>query len=356
VHLPLDRINVLIGINGAGKSNLISFFKLLSWITPYPGGLQIYVAKSGGANAILHDGSAVTPQITAAMTFETEKGTNEYYMRLFHAAPDTLIFAEEKFRFSDKAFTSKAPWIQLGAGHKESTLRDFSEKDVGSKATTARTILSFLRRCVVYQFHNTSETARMRGKWDIEDASFLKEDAANLGPFLLRLREDYSGAYRRIVETIRQIAPFFSDFVLEPKHGSVLLQWREEGTDVVFGAHQASDGTLRTMALVTLLLQPEENLPGVVILDEPELGLHPQAIQIVAGLLKSTSHRTQIVLATQSMAFVDQFAPEHIVVVERHQRQSSFRRLDAEKLKDWLQDYSLSELWEKNVVGDRSSE
>jgi predicted ATPase len=218
---------------------------------------------------------------------------------------------------------------------------------------TARVIRHLLRQCVVYQFHNTSETARIRQRWDEKDNRFLKEDAANIAPFLFRLRESVPLAYRRIVETVRQVMPFFADFVLEPTNGRILLQWQEQQTDVVFGAHQASDGTLRTIALIALLLQPTEDIPAVLILDEPELGLHPFAINIVAGLVKSVSAHRQVLLATQSMTFIDHFEAEDIIAVNRKGRESEFVRPDPERLREWLDEYSLADLWEKNILGGR---
>ena len=129
------------------------------------------------------------------------------------------------------------------------------------------------------------------------------------------------------------------------------MKWRERGSDLEFGAHQASDGTLRTIALISLLLQPERDLPSVLILDEPELGLHPFAIDIVAGLLKSASLSAQVFVATQSMSLLNYFEPEDVIVVDRIGRESKFRRLNSIELKDWLEDYSLAELLEKNVIG-----
>ena len=219
--------------------------------------------------------------------------------------------------------------------------------------TTAKVIRDLLRRIVVYQFHNTSSTARVKDKWRVEDNRWLKEDAGNLAPVLLRLRDDQGSYYQRIVDTIRLILPFFSDFELNPDHGSLLLQWRERDSDQVFDVAQSADGMLRALALVTLLLQPEQDLPDVLIIDEPELGLHPYAINIVGGLIRSLATRIQVVVATQSAQLIDCFDPRDIVVVERDQRRSSFRRLNADDLSDWLQEYSLSELWEKNVLGGR---
>jgi predicted ATPase len=366
-------LNVMIGANGTGKSNLISFFKFLEWMTRSPGELQYFVGKYGGASALLHDGAQITPELAASLAFENAQGKHEYAIRLAPAARDTLLFAEERFRLSWSALPGSTDWVSLDVGHGEREIVRVAELpasaewvslDAGHReaeiiraaeggVSTARAILRMLRGCVVYQFHDTSDTARIRQRWSVDDNRFLKEDAANLAPFLYRLREAHPKHYSRVVETIRQIAPFFADFELEPSTGTVLLQWRERYTDVLFGPHQASDGTLRMMALVALLLQPEDELPTVVILDEPELGLHPYAINIIAGLLRSVSSHTQVILATQSMTLVDYFRPEEIVVVERLGRETTFRRLDTDRLKDWLEEYSLAELWEKNVIGGR---
>ena len=268
-----------------------------------------------------------------------------------HAANDTFIFAEEKYRFSRFGGPSKADWISLDPGHKEAEIANRA----GEGDRTATTILWLLKNCIVYHFHNTSESARIRNRWEIDDNHFLKEDGGNLAPFLYRIKESSPLSYRRIIETIRLILPFFDDFILEPIGDSILLQWREPGSDLTFSSSNASDGTLRIMALITLLLQPDEMIPPVLILDEPELGLHPYAINIVAGLLNSVSTHSQVIAATQSMTFIDHFNPEDIVVVDREERESTYKRLDPDHYKDWLAEYSIAELWEKNVIGGRPS-
>lgn len=344
-------LTVLIGPNGAGKSNFISFFSLLSWALNPPGGLQEYVARQGGASALLHDGSARTKQIEANLSLVTDAGRNEFSFHLAHAAGDTLIFTEELYRFSRRDFPKPASWTNLGAGHREARLIEKAEKG----ETTARVIHSLLRKVIHHQFHNTSSTARVRQKWAMDDGRWLKEDAANLAPFLLRLQTEQAGYYRRIVETVRLILPFFADFELVPEYGSVLLRWRERGSDQIFHAGQAADGMLRILALVALLQQPKEDLPDVLILDEPELGLHPYAIEVLAQLLRSASQEIQVIVATQSVSLVDRFEsePDRVVVVDRVGRESKYTRLTREALESWLQDYSLSELWEKNVIGGR---
>lgn len=381
LDLDLSPINVLIGANGSGKSNFISFFKLLSWMMQPTGQLQFFVGQSGGANSFLFDGAAVTPQIEAELNFESNSGNNDYSFRLFHAASDTFVFAEEKYRRNissnstgqgllnprsnnlknpainyssnsgdlDSPFSGLANWASLDAGHRESRLINTAVNQI------AKDISSLIQDFIPYQFHDTSQTARFKQRWSIDDNQRLKEDAGNLAPFLLRIRENEPRYYQRIIETLSQIAPFFADFVLVPMGNTILLQWREKGTDLVFSPHQASDGTLRAMALVTLLLQPPDSLPDVLILDEPELGLHPYAINIIGGLINSVSNRCQVILATQSPLLVDCFDPEEVIVVERNDRESSFKRLVETDLEDWLEEYSLSELWNKNVIGGRPS-
>lgn len=349
----LDRfepapMNVLIGPNGAGKSNFISYFRFLNWMLS--GDLQEHIASLGGGQMVLHDGANISREIEAAIELDTGQRWEEYAFRLFYAAGDTLVFACEKFRVSFKDNPQRRSWKELGVGQKESMLASASDGEVGK---TMQILLEKLRKVSVYQFHNTSLTSRMRSKWGIEDNRWLKEDAANIGSFLLRLKKNEQSSYAKIVNQLRLILPFFHDFVLEPEYDRVLLQWREKGSDVIFDASQASDGMLRTIALIALLAQPTGLLPDVIVLDEPELGLHPYAIEAIAGLIKSAARHSQVFVATQSATFIDHFEPEDIVVVERRGRESIFKRLDSESLAGWLENYSISELWEKNVLGGR---
>ena len=339
-------LTALIGPNGVGKSNFISFFRMMSWALAKPDDLAFYVGQQGGASKLLHDSPARTRQIETELTIRTDAGENQYAFRMVFAAGDTLIFADERYRLSRDDYYSVAPSSETGPGHRAPQLLIMD-----AEGPTARDIRDILRKIIVHQFHNTSDTARIRGKWAVDDNRFLKEDAANIAPVLLRLKERDGRCYQRIVDTIRLILPFFSDFVLEPEYRNLLLGWRERNSDQVFSVSQASDGMLRVIALVTLLLQPEQSLPDVLILDEPELGLHPYAINIVGGLIGAVSTKTQVIVATQSMPLVDCFKPEEIVVVEREGRGSVFKRLDPAVLEGWLEDYSLSELWEKNVIG-----
>ena len=341
-------LTVLIGPNGVGKSNFISFFRMLSWALADERNLPRFVGEQGGASMLLHCGPQVTREIEADLTLLSQAGENRYAFRLFYAAGDTLIYADERYRFTRAGFGTIADWTETGAGHSSPRLITSGPQD-----TTAPVIRSMLRKIIVHQFHDTSPTSRMRSKWDVDDNRWLREHAGNIAPVLLRLRENEPRCYRRIVNTIRLILPFFSDFELEPDYGRMLLSWSEFDSDRIYGASQASDGMLRVIALVTLLLLPEEDLPDVLVLDEPELGLHPFAINIVGGLIRAASTKVQVIAATQSTALVDCFGPEDIVIVERDGASSVFARPNPDELSEWLDDYTLSELWDKNVLGGR---
>lgn len=353
-HMDFDLrpLNVFIGPNGAGKSNFLALFSLLNYMTT--NGLQLHVGKLGGANAFLYYGVKQTKQIHCELYFETEAGQNYYQMRLVNAARDTLLFADEKIAFTKKGSIKPMSPVSLGAGHRETMLGENLQTLTLNK--TANVICDLMKQWKFYQFHDTSAEANIKTKTYIGDNRYLRSDAGNLAAFLFRLANQEPKYYKRIVATIQQIAPFFDDFLLRPtieRDDYILLEWKEKNSDLVFSANQLSDGTLRMMALVTLLLQPQ--LPSLICIDEPELGLHPYAIKVLASLLKMASMKSQIIVSTQSVTLVDALEPEDLVVVNRKEGQTVFERLDQEKLAQWLSEYSLGELWEKNVIGGRPS-
>lgn len=343
------QLTVLIGPNGAGKSNFLSFFRLLQPLSLGPDQFQRHVGQQGGASKLLLDGPSVTPTMDVKLYFLSDAGQIDYKFRLAYAADDNLITDYERYRVEEGDQTGPASWRSLGAGHLGSRLKDFESKD-----ETTIQIVNALLGMFPYHFHDTSMTSHLRRKAEIAKGGLFWPDGYNIAPFLYRLKRNKGQSYQRIVETLRLILPFFSDFYLEPDEDHLLLAWRETESDQIFTASQAADGMLRAIALVTLLLQPDETLPYLLIIDEPELGLHPYAINIIGGLIRAASQKTQVIVATQSPAFVDCFEPSDIVVVEREGRESTFRRLeDNEELSEWLEEYTLSELWEKNVIGGR---
>ncbi len=355
MDLELRPLNVLIGANGAGKSNLVSFFKMLNEMMA--GRLQQYIAGAGRAQSILYYGPKQTPALVAALQIEIGNEVVTYYARLSHVAGDTLVVDE-----SIDAADGEATWHDTSRGPPHESWYLIAshglESHIGHRAdggnALEQAVRQFLDGCRVYHFHDTSSTARVIQYCYIGDSRSLLPDGANLAAVLLRLREENRTVYHRIVATIRLVAPFFQDFDLEPAGPNkieVILNWRDRGSDQVFGPHQLSDGTLRAMCLITLLMQPEDELPDLIIVDEPELGLHPYALNVVASLFKKASHHTQVLVSTQSSSFIDNFEPEDVVVVNREGRESRFERLDAARLEAWLEEYSLGEVWEKNVIG-----
>lgn len=343
--LELGSLNVLIGGNGSGKSNFISFFRLLHEMVDER--LQTYLGQSGGADSVLHFGSKITPRIDAELEFETEIGPIRYAFALTHASPDALWINEENLFLDGPG--PRTISISVG-GHRESHLRLQADQCDQS----AKIVSDLLRRFRVFHFHDTSETAKIRQSCYIEANQSLYSDGGNLAAMLYLYQQTKPMVYRRIISMVRKIMPMFDDFVLEPQRLNpkyIMLRWKQRGSEYIFGPHQVSDGSLRAMVLITLFLQPHEDLPAAIILDEPELGLHPDAIAFITGLIRSASLRTQVILTTQSTTFLDHFEPEKIIVVDVRHGYSLFSRLNTEELKNWLRRYSVSELWEKNVLG-----
>ena len=369
-ELELGPINVLIGPNGSGKSNFIGVFSFLHAIRS--GRLQEYVNRAGGAERILFFGSRITPQLTIHIYFRNR--TNQYEIKLDATDTDTLYpnkeiaYLEHVDRINrdglrDTLYPNKEIayfWIQsqyegpmgyyLSGNGGEAGISEPSSSGVEVY------VQNYLNSWRLYHFHDTSSASPMRKTTDVNDNRFLRADASNLAAFLYFLRAKHETAYSLIRRTVQLVAPFFDDFLLQPlalNEDKIRLEWRHKGSDAYFDASSFSDGTLRFIALATLLLQPEDLRPSVILLDEPELGLHPYAITLLASLVKQTSAETQVILATQSPILLDHFQPEDVIVAERAAGQSHFRRLDADSLKVWLKDYSLGQLWEKNEIGGR---
>jgi len=350
--VDLERVNVFIGANGAGKSNLIAFLQLLNFALSRS--LQHYVQTRGPASALLHFGPKVTPVLRAAVEFKTDAGRNEYRCTLTHAQGDTLIFAHEEAEFQAPGYPAPRV-VPLGSGgHRESGLAEpWAEND-----DTARVMKALLGKCRVYQFHDTSLESHLRGTPPADDNPYLRADGGNLAAFLFRLQRQDPQVFRQIENTLNTVLPWFKAFDLEPQGNpprQVLpLRWRMvERPDYEFSAGQLSDGSLRIMCLVTLLLQPEALRPKLIVLDEPELGLHPAAESLVAGLIKAAAASSQVLVSTQSATFLDHFGADDVIVAENEQGQSTFKRQSSEALKAWLERYSLGQVWQKDVIGGR---
>jgi len=343
--LPLEPINVVIGPNGSGKSNFISVFAFLNAIQE--GRLQDYVTKAGGAEKLLHFGSKTTGAIELHISFKA--GVNQYKIQLAPAPGDQLYPAEEAVLFWNKQYPT--PYYQgLDSAGREAGI---SNPDSNKIATYVRGHLQSWR---LYHFHDTSGGSPMKKTASLNDNRFLRPDGSNLAAFLYFLREKHPEAYGLIRGTVQRVAPFFDDFQLEPvqlKPDSIILEWRHKNSDAYFDATMISDGTLRFIALATLFLQPDRYRPSVILVDEPELGLHPYAITMLASLIKQASTKTQVIVGTQSPLLLDHFRPEDVLVANRAGGSTQLTRLESSTLATWLEDYSLGQLWEKNEIGGR---
>lgn len=343
--LEFGAVTVLIGANGAGKSNLVSVFRLLNEIIEEQ--CQKFVTLSGGANSLLYLGAKTTDKLI----LNADWGDNSYFVRLKPTANDALLFELEEAKFHNKAYESPTS-VSLATGGLETGLLKEVEKNSDKVASY---VLTEMKQWKVYHFHDTSDTAPMKMRGALNDNLYFRSDASNLAAFLYSLQETAEVSYKAICDTVRLVAPFFKNFLLRPylDTDSIQLEWFERSNDFPFKAYHLSDGTLRFICLATLLLQP--NLPKVIVMDEPELGLNPYAIAVLASLIKSASEHCQIILSTQSIELLNEFSPEEVLVAEKKGSESAFKRQSTAELSQWLESYTIGELWQKNVLGGRPS-
>ena len=351
VDVKLRDINVLIGANGSGKSNFLEVFSFLQAIhegslrDQIGGPLRQYVARTGGANRLLHFGSKITEEIEIHVRFQDP--TNRYRITLEAADTDTLLIALATANYSVTP-SNEFPIEDRFLPHDKEAV--VGKPDITQPENEFGKIVSNWR---LYHFQDTSRSAPITKTAALHDNRYLRADGSNLAAFLYLLREKHEDSYRFLRNTVRLVAPFFDDFVLEPlalNEDTIRLEWKHVGTDAYFDVSSLSDGTLRFIALAALLQQPVELRPSVILLDEPELGLHPYAITMLASMVKSASVDTQVILATQSPILLDYFEPEDVLVADRVDGATEFRRLSSDKLAIWLEDYSIGELWEKNYL------
>lgn len=340
-NLKLTNLNILIGSNGAGKSNFVSFFKLLNTIIEKK--LREY-SKTIGADNLLHFGIKTSSEIFGQVDF----GRNKYSFTLKPKEDDSLFFETEKTAYISYHYTGQEPQRIIGHSNDETKLFECS--------TVCKYVRDALLSWRVYHFHDTSSTAKVKGSCAISSSANkqLSPNGENLSAFLYYLKLKFPDSFFMIEETIKLIAPYFDRFILEPDifdEDKINLEWQEVGNEKLFTAHHLSDGTLRMICLTTLLLQP--NPPDTIIIDEPELGLHPYAITVLASLMKSFAVDKQLIVSTQSVTLINHFEPKDIIVTDKSSGASNFRRLEVDELKDWIEDYSLGEIWEKNIIGGR---
>lgn len=359
----LKKINVLIGANGAGKSNFIDFFRMLRAMLEFEipelkePSLTAFIENKGGMENVLFNGPKITDNIYTELIFND--GLNGYRFGLSLTGAAGILIHNESMGYFKNGLMD---WFPHTGNLTRPALID-------DHAFRSKYIRNKIELWQIYHFHDTSQFAKVRLPSRAYDNKLLRLDASNLAAFLLALKDGTlpstspnmsssslnqlnHDAYEDIIKTIEIIAPYFEDFILEPyKAGpeeKIKLQWKQKGSSLPMQSYHLSDGTLRFICLATAMLQPQP--PELILIDEPELGLHPEALGILAELIKMRKEKTQFILSTQSPTFTDFFEPEDIVTVKRKEGATIFERLDNNSLKDWLEDYSLGDLWRKNVI------
>jgi|WetSurMetagenome_2_1015567.scaffolds.fasta_scaffold130270_2 predicted ATPase len=350
IHLakvPMKNLNVLIGSNGVGKSNFISFLELIQKM--FDQQLGSFILGQGGIERFLYQGSKHSDFMRGLIDFNNK---NAFFFML-KSTIDNKAFIEYSGDYfninkdSEKKYTDNSKWNK--------TFWDKAVEESGiknSKKWRAGYLQEFIKGLTVYHFHDSSKNSPMRRGCPIDDNTSLRHDGSNLAAFLYRLQEQEPKSLKLIEGVVRSIAPYFKGFKLQPSRitpDTIKLEWEEIESDMYLDAQSFSDGTIRFIALATVLLQPK--LPDTIIIDEPELGLHPSAINKLAALMKKASKKTQLIVATQSVNLVDCFEAEDIIVVDRKDNQTVFSRLSSDDLSAWIDDYSMGEIWEKNVIG-----
>jgi predicted ATPase len=338
-RLKLNQINVLIGANGVGKSNFFSYFRMMGKLVAKR--LQVWISRQGGADRILTYGVKETNQFESFIQF----GLHGYQFVLVPTVDSGFTFLEESL------YDNSTDRINLGSGHTESKLNINVEKSLINNK-----ISQSISNLKVFHFHDTSDTAGVKRLCALHDNDYLRSDASNLAAYLFQLREKYNDTYNQIRKTIALAIPFFGDFILKPQslpsgEEQIRLLWRQKDNDYALWPSQLSDGSIRFICLTVALMG--HNPPATIIIDEPELVLHPYAIVLLGALIRSASMRMQVIISTQSVPLLNEFSINDLIVVEREKGFSVFKRHNELDFQSWLEGYSLGELWEKNILGGR---
>ena len=337
--VDLGSINILIGPNGSGKSNFISALFFLQNILDK--NLQRAVGMVG-LPSLLYGGMKTTKSIGMEFSFDN----NSYGFQLVPNDSGSLVFSREYYGWNDVQSNVQR---EVPYGFES----EYEKGVTNGIDPYVRPVLE-AKKWRVYHFHDTTASSGMKQAGLLSDNVSLHHDASNLAPFLYMIENSYTDSYDDIVRAVRMVAPYFEDFVLEPNAENnelIRLRWKQTGLDEVLGTNQLSDGTIRFICLAVLLLQPPELQPSAIILDEPELGLHPYAISVLSELVHRTSIDKQLIISTQSTELLDNFDADDIIVAGLTSDGSEYSRLSSEKLRDWLDEYTLSAVWKKNVFG-----
>ena len=336
LSVQLRPINLLIGANGAGKSNFLSLFEMLGNI--YEKRLAAYVAQVGGVDKLLYQGRKVTEHIDLEL-----RQNQKFYQLSLMESDGKLIVQNEAVGTENLPALFES--VNINQYSDESKLKEYMSTKTGEYLNE---YISQIRK---FHFHDTGRRSPFTADSHIvNDAYRMYEHGENMAAVLYRIQREKPMAYRRIIRVIQSVAPYFSDFYFQPTEADMVrLQWQDKYSSVIYGPTDLSDGTIRFIALTVLFMQPW--LPKVIIIDEPELGLHPVAIEKLSGLIRMAAQKgTQVIVATQSAELISNFEPEDVLTVDQNEEGSTIKRLDRAALEHWLDEYTLGDLWKQNIM------
>jgi len=341
LDLEMKPINVLIGANGAGKSNFISIFRLLENINTQR--LQTYIKQNGGSERFLHFGNQITDEIT----IDLELRDNGYRISLIKDNEKDALFIwhDEGYWNGSEKYTQ--PYRVISQNALESDIKNNRQPIVEYSR-------EYLKQCKLYHFHDTSSTAKFKSFQNIGENKFLDSFASNLAPFLYSLKNNFSQDYKNIVQAVQTVAPYFQDFDFNIQDENVLLRWQHKNdlSNLGFSAQTLSDGTARFICMATLFLQPKGLRPSTIVLDEPEIGLHPTAIAVLSEIIQAIANDgAQVIISTQSVELANYFEPDDFIVVNYENGESKLKRLEEKYFKDWIETYQVGEAWSEGLLG-----
>jgi predicted ATPase len=327
--IKLKNLNILIGPNGAGKSMFIELLNMINCL--FDGRLQEYVSTHGGPDELLRFGRSVTSRIEIGLFFD-----KRHYLAVLEPSDDgRLFFAEERVGIEGHED------LNIGCGHFETRIREH-ENEIADV------------NCQAFNLTNVGRNASIRLPQPFGPCKKLSFDGSNLAPYLYELKENHYGDYVRIIKRLRIIAPFFNDFYLVPNEdtpGTISLKWLESGQDIPLSPNSLSDGMLRFACVLAIFRYPKERRPDIILIDEPDLSLHPKALELLYHIINVVSEYRQIVISTQSEGMINKFKADDIIIADRTGGKTAFHRIDADELEEWLENKTITELWANSIIG-----
>lgn len=367
--IALEPLNVLIGRNGSGKSNLI---EAISMLKATPVDLMAPIRKGGGIADFLWKGEPNPVAEIDAVVEDHERQISLRYHLSFTMSGQRLEIVDEAIANNRSGLEENQPdfFYRYQQGRPEITIKSAAEslriKRYLSQENLSQnqSILSQIKdpdlypelsyigsqfsRIAIYRNWEIGQESipRLPQKTDLPEHP-LWEDGSNLGLVLNNLQNQIGS--RKMVEMLQKFYDEAEELSLKIYGGTVQILIREKGLIQPIPANRLSDGTLRYLFLMALLLDPTP--PPVLCIEEPEIGFHPDILPMVAEMLISASQKTQLIVTTHSDALVSALNPESVLLCDRDDRGSNLRRLDPERLKKWLDNYTLGDLWLMGEIG-----